>query len=277
MQASWGFFMSNFAPLLKAGSKGVDALVDALRAFKGPQEEAMLLAQQRAALPIEKGGLGLPPTNTAMDRAKAMGFDADVFHGTNKDIQQFAPKQYNKGDKKTMLFDVGTHGSFNPATANDYAMASQFGEKYARGLASGMDVAEGLSPVVYPLKMNTSKMLDATVPFSDEVTNKILQKGDEFFSSRNRKNVQLKDVEPSMFLQELQSKMGRPKFEKFIRNDLGSDAVKYEWGGPNIVNMNPDNIRSRFAAFDPWRKTAATAATFGVAAPDLLAQELRNK
>lgn len=35
---------------------------------------------------VEKGGLGfLTPDNTAMDRARAMGFDVDnpVYHGTN--------------------------------------------------------------------------------------------------------------------------------------------------------------------------------------------------
>ena len=32
------------------------------------------LAQKRAALPVEQGGLGLPPNNTAEQRAKAMGF-----------------------------------------------------------------------------------------------------------------------------------------------------------------------------------------------------------
>ena len=44
-----------------------------------------------------------------------------------------------------------------------------------------------------------------------------------------------------------------------------------------LATMNPDMLRSRFAAFDPWRKTAATAAAFGVAAPNLLAEELRKK
>jgi len=39
------------------------------------------------------------------------------------------------------------------------------------------------------------------------------------------------------------------------------------------VVFDPDQIRSRFAAFDPFRKDVATAAAFGVAAPDLLAKE----
>ena len=42
------------------------------------------------------------------------------------------------------------------------------------------------------------------------------------------------------------------------------------------VVFDPDQIRSRFAAFDPLRKTAATAAAAGLAAPDLLAGERQD-
>ena len=52
--------------------------------------------------------------------------------------------------------------------------------------------------------------------------------------------------------------------------DPGGSASKLVDVG---VVFNPDQIRSRFAAFDPLRKTAATAAAAGVAAPDLLAAE----
>ncbi len=52
-------------------------------------------------------------------------------------------------------------------------------------------------------------------------------------------------------------------------------------GGPSKlvdvgVVFNPDQIRSKFAAFDPLRKTAATAAASGLAAPDLLAEEQKK-
>ena len=40
-----------------------------------------------------------------------------------------------------------------------------------------------------------------------------------------------------------------------------------------VIPFDPEQLRSRFAAFDPWRRDAATAAAFGVAAPDLLAKE----
>jgi len=42
-------------------------------------------AQQRSALPVNQGGLGLAPDNTAMDRARAMGYNIDdsYYHGGN--------------------------------------------------------------------------------------------------------------------------------------------------------------------------------------------------
>jgi hypothetical protein len=53
-------------------------------------------------------------------------------------------------------------------------------------------------------------------------------------------------------------------------------------GGPaKLVDVgvvfSPDQIRSRFAAFDPLRKTAAIAAAAGVAAPDLLAADFNEE
>jgi hypothetical protein len=44
---------------------------------------AMRTAQKNAALPVEQGGLGLPPTNTAADRASALGYQ-DFYHGTER-------------------------------------------------------------------------------------------------------------------------------------------------------------------------------------------------
>lgn len=58
------------------------------KVFVYPQDAALAKAQANAALPIEKGGLGLGPNNTAAERAKAMGFaDDEMFHATTKDFQ----------------------------------------------------------------------------------------------------------------------------------------------------------------------------------------------
>ena len=48
------------------------------------------------------------------------------------------------------------------------------------------------------------------------------------------------------------------------------------YDGMENVTFNPEDIRSRFAAFDPWRRNAAIAALTGTAAPDLMAGENDN-
>lgn len=79
-----------------------------------PRAEALRIAQKNAAKPIKEGGLGLPPDNTPMDRAKAMGFDTPAYRGTTAD--EIAGKQRN-------------FVSENPDIANQYAgYLSQFAD-----------------------------------------------------------------------------------------------------------------------------------------------------
>ena len=57
-----------------------------------------------------------------------------------------------------------------------------------------------------------------------------------------------------------------------LLNDKGSMGRNVD----TTMVMNPDNIRSRFAAGDPFRRNAAIAAATGSFAPDLLAEEYAN-
>jgi hypothetical protein len=63
-----------------------------------PQQAALDTAQKNAALPISEGGLGLPPTNTPMDRAMAMGFDVEnpQYHATDVDFRSINPSSRGK-------------------------------------------------------------------------------------------------------------------------------------------------------------------------------------
>jgi hypothetical protein len=203
--------MSGLAQLAKMGVKGADALVDALRSAKqyvAPQDEALALAQQRAALPVEQGGLGLGPANTAMERAAAMGFDTPSYHATKVDFPSF---DANKGVRKDLIFHT-----------DDTDLLQYYGDR------------------VLPLLANKGKTTTVNT--------------EKFMKLINDKN--LKSKYDSVFLDDV--------------SEMGSKMSQ-------AVSTNPDMLRSRFAAFDPWRKTAATAAAFGVAAPNLLAEELRKK
>lgn len=85
-------------------------------------EQAHLTAQRNAALPVEKGGLGLPPNNTAMDRARAMGFDVDnpVYHGTGADIKEFRNDLLG-GNTGAPSAKLGHFFAETPHTASQYA------------------------------------------------------------------------------------------------------------------------------------------------------------
>jgi hypothetical protein len=82
-------------------------------------EVAQSIAQKNAALPLEEGGLGLPKNNTSSDRAKALGYETPVYHGTNAtDINAFNVE----GKGKTS--GAGAFLTTNPTAAETYVSAS---------------------------------------------------------------------------------------------------------------------------------------------------------
>lgn len=159
-----------------------------------PQQEALRLAQERASLPVEQGGLGLPKDNTPQMRAQAMGFDVSAYHGTNKDFSAFDKT------KRGTATDAGWYGS---------------GE-YSSPSASG---ANAYAMTDFPNYKESANIMPLLIRNPESVTN------------------------------------------------THGYVTEY-------VTREPEQLRSRFAAFDPFRKDVATATAMGVALPDLLAQPL---
>ena len=88
-------------------------------------EQAHLIAQRNAALPVSQGGLGLAPDNTAMDRARAMGFDVDnpMYHGTGADIKEFN-NDFLGVNTNAPSAKKGHFFAETPHTAGQYARSS---------------------------------------------------------------------------------------------------------------------------------------------------------
>jgi len=173
-------------------------------------EQVHLLAQQRAALPVNQGGLGLAADNTAMDRARAMGFDVDnpVYHGTGADIEAFDPKLL----KETSQYMKGVFTTDKP------------------------DIASNYGDTVYPLVQKQGYTLK--------------EKRTDRASGKTPKEVDtIRDKDKNI-----------------------------------IVTTKPENIRSRFAAFDPFNRdssnllaqSAKLAPTAGIAAY-LYGQQKKDK
>jgi competence protein ComGC len=217
-----------------------------------PQQAALDLAQQRAALPVEQGGLGLLATNTAADRAKAMGFDVDAYHSTNaSDITKFDLGKSIRGE--------GTSVALTPENAQAYGN------------------------ITYPLKIDQQKIFDPTnkdqfKELKNYVENLIQQqkpydKDALSFYPFTSKKVLENLSNPQTGAYYLENEI----ISKSLK-DLGySGSIGMESGQSQLKIFDPDKIRSRFAAFDPFRKDVATATAMGVALPDLLAAEKEDK
>ena len=88
---------------------------------KSKIEIAHEVAQKNAALPIEQGGLGLPPNNTYADRAMAQGY-IDFLHGTQR-LDRFLEK---KGvSPKRATSGPMPYGTPEANLASNYAMGKQ--------------------------------------------------------------------------------------------------------------------------------------------------------
>lgn len=221
-------------------SMTVDSYIEQATALKkqreqspAPQQAALDLAQQRAALPVEQGGLGLPPNNTAEMRAQAMGFDINTtrFHGSDQDIYAFDPAKFGKNDQG--WYGRGVTTDTDPEIASAYANYNES--------PSGQ--------VVYPL-VSRGKYMQ-------------WPEGQQPFSTARDAIQGTKDIQ----------NLGYQGTQVTNDRDLYGSMPQF---GTEQVTFDPANIRSRFAAFDPFRKDVATATAMGVALPDLLAQPVNQ-
>lgn len=327
--------------LKSAGKKAVSSVA--------PRAEAMRLAQQRAALPVEQHGLGLPPDNTPQMRADAM-FPDDVYHGSLHDIKSVNIGRSNpQGYAGSGFYTTPSpkDASINYASVNGPDIAARIsnaieeasdygGKDYRRiwdrmsegtlspGRAEAVVKATGTGDnlgVVYPLRINKGKQANAVnsdlshevgpAEVYDDALDEYTLAPDFAKWQNARSTLEDMNVDPSPYLDEaalegatlgglwqnlrirgpeayddMTGEMLSPGgVASAVVKALGADSVTHPTMWPNqqlnigrqhTIMLNPDNVRSRFAAFDPWRRNAAVAASMGVAAPDLLAEELRK-
>jgi len=213
-----------------------------------PQAEALKTAQKNAALPVEKGGLGLPKDNTPMDRAKAMG---------GKDMVHFSRSggdytELDSGKFAVAPFDaVGTHVG-SPQAAMD-----RF-----RNTTATTDQIKGTT---YPVTILGDRPLmnQNGMPWGEDDLNAFLRKeGGHTLSDVNG---------AKMTYQDMNTELRKKLFE-----EQGYSYIPYfnevEGKGSISYIVPPKNIRSQFAAFDPMRKNEsnilAGALPFGILGAD---------
>lgn len=249
--------------------------VAATRAIKGaktlkdaPRAEAMETARQNAVKM-----LGLPESNTAMDRARAMGFEDNWFHGTNRDFTAFensmlGAKTGAKSAQKAHFL------AKNPELSNTYVSTDHV-----------FPVGRNAAPPVYE---SLFKNKDAFAEFNAapdwDSQWRVLEKyGMNYGSGQvmplmvRLGNQRVKDYMGAgyrdvTYNDELKAAKKGKKDSVVFKNTF--DPGPHE--GRNVQTdvaavFNPSRIRSRFAAFDPARidekDLLASLAAMGITLP----------
>lgn len=245
-----------FVPALVGLTKNSKAM-DALRP---PQADALETARKNAV-----SMLGLPPNNTAMDRAKALGFDTEAFHATANNFGAFKPNAYRGAVSVA-------------ATPSDAVYGAKAGA--ADGTGSGANI-------VMPLLMRSEGVQGLRLPANQERFMGTLPK----VASESQVDDLMKSAPKGSywgnFFNEVENADGTfsyvrkdaPKvsFQDVQKTKRGADGAAIpNWGdelwsanrqkeiggkgwlqadeaGISASIVDPSILRSRFAAFDPAR------------------------
>ena len=240
---------------------------------KFPQPDGEIrsaIAQRNAALPISKGGLGLPANNMPMDRAKAMGWDTPAYHATDADIKAFDPLKHGLASGHASANIPGTWVSGKPQVANIFA---------------AKDVRDD-----YPIARygNKGGGLKSIVPYNYKENANIMP-----LIIRSGENMQtMKAGEGQRLIFGGKGDDWRDTGEDFVKRykELASPDVlkikghplsELEFRANQYLLKNPSDIRSRFAAFDPFRRHEADilagVGIGGMLDPEAVSEEFRKK
>ena len=284
------------AKMLKMGAEASKGLKGGLSI---ENVDRLKVAQHNASLPIEEGGLGLPTNNTAMDRAKAMGFDTPVYHGTKEtNITEFDPSlgvgvsgKYKGIETKTSSLPY-TWGSVEPKVAEMYSLNSSPRGKSLNDFMKSINYDEIMASGTFKEKKNVEKLykewkkenldynkaIDAATiyPLLARSENpKIVNAKFETYSPSNK-------TKPNELAEKSFNGKKNTGLHDLLMIENFNDPPVIGWGGgmgTHVAIKNPSQIRSRFAAFDPKRINEADILAGGLAIPagELTRREILEK
>jgi hypothetical protein len=178
--------------------------------------------------------LGLPKNNTAMQRAKALGYDLPAYHGTRSDVKALDPSKAQFAREGS-----GTWLSENPLLANTYA--GKMGGNVMPLLVNTKKYGE-----IDALKQNWNK-IPADTPIrhsnqTDSAMNEYIDRFDDIGDTNLAANISRLNADDGLRV--------------FNVRDVGgymSGVDNIPELADNLAVFNPATVRSRFAAFDPAR------------------------
>lgn len=254
--------MPSLAELLKRGKKVT------------PFEQEHFLARLVASLPESEGGLGLPLENTAMQRADIM-FPDEMYHGTGKEnLDYLSPEGKNRTsgagaflttspiNAETYVPGLGQSGNILPLRINRSGLMEVNAKGRNWNDINTNDLFHRRKSLV---DMFPEDLSPNDVTTTDEIAQLAPYGGFEGVTIKN-----VKDQGPNSHVfrvkEYLQNKYGIEPSEEhtYWENVSGKqlkearDAVEKMYAsqkGDVTAIQNPARIRSRFAAFNPWKRS----------------------
>lgn len=229
--------------------------------FTYPQDAALETARKNGVKM-----LGLPENNTPMDRAKALGFDTDVYHGSpNFSGDGFSKfESGHRGASGNETAKIGTWVTDSPSTANDFAKIENAGTETRINPETGdllrwedgeprrfwYDQTGG----VLPLKVRGKDFTEFSSPAGGDPFEQFMDYRDKYakYISGDSWRKHYVNTNPQEANAGLISDISAQGKKGAAIRGTGYDANDGQKINQYVVT-DPSAIRSRFAAFDPAR------------------------
>ena len=232
-------------------------------------EKAHKLAQQRAALPVSEGGLGLHPENTYIDRANAMGAD-DVYHGTaeTEPITAIDPLKLGSATKSASA-KKAFWGVDDPTTAEGYANHAAMDAKVQDLIDKSQAAERSAHGGIFP---RSEAEKQKYFQLSEDLMQQAQDLEAMFANNQNQgqnimplkimnRNQATMDAGGNTFMDmqdEMHGILNNAIENKYPSVKISNLSDEIDWGRYNPAThygvIDPTVIRSRFAAFDPFRR-----------------------
>lgn len=218
-------------------------------------EQQHYIARLVASLPETEGGLNLPLSNTAMDRAKAMG-GVDVYHGTAHDIRNIDPKLFGAStgaeSAKKAFWTVS-----DPNTARGYAEYAARDVPIKKLLALAEKAEKKGDWDLYDDYIRQAEEYEAAMakePLAGQNIMPLMQLGSKKLT-KDFGGAEFTDVQ-----QDIHKYLNKAKSSgasEAVLENLADDVYFSGRPATHYATFKPETLRSRFAAFNPWRKGEA--------------------
>jgi GNAT superfamily N-acetyltransferase len=236
------------------GSEVTDAMLDMGDGVKNTQLNQYLAANYD--LPMDEA--------SRLARAREMGFEGNLFHGTDADILALDKEKFGLGEN---LLGKGFYTTGNPKRANIYVPIGN--PKLPKGVfqTGNSDFTEGGN--ILPLMTRSSSEFDARQSTGkanafnigkafegSDFDVEIKDEGDQVFIKSKTNpdlSVYIDSYQDGMItLQKLKDVFGRENVTNILE-EAGFTGLKAPESSGSVtrVNYNPQDVRSQFARFDP--------------------------